>query len=332
MRGLFEAVPAGLSSINDNIAESSTARNRRGLIADQTLRSPLSATSGPKCVTVRALIKGGVEGLALLQQSFHGYGSATQLECCAGIMSIAGKSLVQSSFPFLDSTVVEDVYLQSNSTVKNAIDTLRGMFPDLYQPKPLDETQSEDVVAEPWTPPSHSPVNSPRRLPKRLTRSSRASRPLDDAFLRLMFPKSPVQVPTGQKPRSGQTASALPSRSEMPVHANGDVNNAFMIAKQNTQASDRGKQPVSPPGLANMPFLQDLLPQGPCPESLSTNTVAPISRDSLELSPVSCTASALCHVHLSFLCQTLLTSSAGAAHAPVCKKRPALHALHCSAV
>ena len=149
---------------------------------------------------VEALLKGGVDGLALLQQSFHGYGTATESACCAGIMSITGKSLVQSSFPFLDSTVVEDVYLQSNSTVKIAIDTLKGMFPDLYKPKSPDETQSEDTVAEPWTPPSNSPVNSPRRLPTTMKNGSRAPQPLDDEFLRLMFTRSPVQVPVGQKP------------------------------------------------------------------------------------------------------------------------------------
>ena len=228
----------------------------------------------------------------LLQKSFYAYGSATERACCAGIMSVAGKSLVQSSFPFLDATIVEDVYLQSNSTIKPAIDTLRGMFPDLYKPKSPDETQTEDTVAEPWTPPSHSPVNSPRRLPTTVKNGSRAPQPLGDEFLRLMFPRSPVQVPVGQKPGSGHIAGALPSRSETTVHchASGNFNNAFVIANQKMQANDRGKQPVSPPGPANLPFLQDLLPRVPRPESLSTNIVAPISHDSLEMSPVSCTA------------------------------------------
>ena len=249
-------------------------------------------------------------------------------------MSITGKSLVQSSFPLLDSTIVEDVCLQCDSTVKPAIDTLRGMFPDLYQHKRPDETQTEDTVAEPWTPPSHSPVNSPKRLPTRITSSSRAPQPLDNEFLRLMFPRSPVQVPVGQKPGSGHIASALPvhSRSETTAHANGDINNAFIVANQKTQVGDRRKLPVSPPGPANIPFLQDLLPRVPRHESLSTSTVAPVSRDSLEMSPVCCSASAICHVWLSLLCHTGLTISAGAAHAPVCKKRPALHALRCSAV
>ena len=211
-------------------------------------------------------------------------------------MSVTGKSLVQSSFPFLDSTVVEGVYLQCDSTVKPAIDTLRGMFPDHYQHKSPDETQSEVTVAEPWTPPSNSPVSSPRRLPKRLTSSSRAPQPLDNEFLRLMFPKSPVQVPVGQKPGNGHIASALPSRRETTVHASGYINNAFTIANQKTQAGGRGKQPVSPPAPANMPFLQDLLPRVRRPESLPASTLAPISRDSLELSPVSRTAPANCHV------------------------------------
>ena len=247
-------------------------------------------------------------------------------------MSITGKSLVQSSFPFLDSTIVEDVYLQCDSTVKPAIDTLRGMFPDLYQHKSPDETQSEDTVAEPWTPPSHSPVNSPKRLPKRITSSSRAPQPLDSEFLRLMFPKSPVQVPVGQKPGNGHIASALPSESGTTAHTGGDVNNAFIIANQETQAGDRGKQPVSPPGPANMPFLQDLLPRVPRHESLSTSTLAPVSRDSLEISPVSRTASAVCRACLLPLCHTVLATSAGAAQAPVCKIWSALHALHCTAV
>lgn len=247
-------------------------------------------------------------------------------------MSITGKSLVQSSFPFLDSTVVEDVYLQCDSTVKPAIDTLRGMFPDLYQHKSPDETQSEDTVAEPWTPPSNSPVNSPKRLPKRITSSSRAPQPLDNEFLRLMFPRSPVQVPVGQKPGNGHIASALPSRSGTTAHANVDINNAFIIANQKAQAGDRCKLPVSPPGPANMPFLQDLLPRVPRHESLSTSTVAPVSRDSLEISPVSRSASAICGACLLLLYHTGLSTSAGAAHAPVCKERPALHASPCSAV
>ena len=246
-------------------------------------------------------------------------------------MSITSKSLVQSSFPFLDSTIVEDVYLQCDSTVKPAIDTLKGMFPDLYQHKSPDETQSEDTVAEPWTPPSNSPVNSPKRLPKRITSSPRAPQPLDNEFLRLMFPRSPVQVPVGQKPGNGHIASALPSKNGLTAHANEDIQNAFITANKKTQAGDRGKHPVSPPGPANMPFLQDLLPRVPRHESLSTSTVAPVSRDSLEISPVSRSASTSFHVSLLPLCHTVLATSAGAAHAPMCKKRPALHALHCSA-
>ena len=199
------------------------------------------------------------------------------------------EALLHSSFPSLEVTIVNDILNQCDSDAQMAAEHLRALFPAAYRVKTPGQTEHQESLQEPWTPPTQSPVASPGRLIRRGTNTPpRAAGTLQPEFMQLMFPSKPARPkqaePDGPtRPPRFIGNSTLENRNNV-LHGRDRHKNEIEVSEQ-CLTNGEGKQEVPSPLHASMPFLQHLLPRekpsAKAPRSCKSN-----SGDSTDLSPV----------------------------------------------
>ena len=216
------------------------------------------------------------------------------MTCCSfpGIMSTGSQTTLQEHFPSLEVTVISDVFSECNSDFRASVDHLRALFPDAYVAKTTDQTTSQDLLQEPWTPPT-SPAPSPRKLIRSSTTPPRAAGELAPDFMQLMFPSPPKST----MPKQAEPDGRIPmTRLPKPSTSNARTNDFHMTDTYNGGTDlnghdisiDQGGQQVPRPvhaRNASMPFLQNLLPLER-PAAKATRSCKSIGGDSTDLSPV----------------------------------------------
>ena len=178
-------------------------------------------------------------------------------------MSTSSETLMQSCFPSLEVTVVNDIFSQCNSDPQTAIEQLCLLFPEAYVVETQGQAQHQETVPEPWTPPSQSPAQSPKRLTKGISTPSRPPGSLNPDFMQVMFPTSPPRSkknpPEGSTRLNGQSRDMLSQFNKIDC-VKTDTSDDRTLVNEYSNASDKGKQQVAHPAHASLPFLQHLLP------------------------------------------------------------------------
>lgn len=178
-------------------------------------------------------------------------------------MSTSSETLMQSCFPSLEVTVVNDIFSQCNSDPQTAIEQLCLLFPEAYVVETQGQAQHQMTVPEPWTPPSQIPAQSPKRLTRGKNTPSRASGSLNPDFMQMMFPTSPQRSkkdpPEGSTRLNGQSRDMLSQLSKIDC-VKTDMNDDRTLVNRYSDTSDKGMQQVAHPAHASLPFLQHLLP------------------------------------------------------------------------
>lgn len=208
---------------------------------------------------------------------------------CPGAMSTGSETLLQLHFPSLEVTVISDVFNQCDSDMLSTLENLRALFPEAYVAKAHSQTTCQEPLQEPWTPPTHSPATSPRKLLRSTDTPPRAPGNLDPDFMQLMFPNSASTRPKQAGPDGGTTMTKLLGQATSKPGTNDcnkrDMHSARTSLDGHDIRIDRGKQQVPQPVHACMPFLQNLLPLEQTPAK-ATRSCRSISGDSTDLSPV----------------------------------------------
>ena len=208
---------------------------------------------------------------------------------CPGAMSTESETLLQCHFPSLEVTVISDVFNQCDPDMHSTVEHLRTLFPDAYVAKICGQTTDQEPLQEPWSPPTQSPVTSPRRFLRSTESSPTAPKALDPDFMQRMFPSPTSTRPKQAEPDGRNTVTKLLTKSTSRPRTNEvqkrDVQNAKNGLDGHDNRLDRGKRQVPQPVHAYMPFLQNLLPREQPPPK-ATRSCKSIGGDSTDLSPV----------------------------------------------